>query len=115
MIKHTVFIYTWPFLAAVGTFLFPMLFFALLAGDVAELSPQTFRNILDAYAAALWLPLGKLYFCLAFPALFWSFVRWFKKPCRNTLLWSMFTAWILCGYPGLCPIFIFSFTGFHGS
>lgn len=115
MFKNKKFIYAWPLLALSGTFLLPVLRTALLSWDADMLSPQAFKNTLDAYASAVRTPAAALYCCLAGLALLWSFVRWFKKPCKTTLFWSMFAAWVLCGAPGFCLALLLSFTGFHGA
>lgn len=110
MIKHPLFVRTWPFLAVIGFFVFPMLYWALLWGDIGTLGPRGFKFQLnmyaDFYSGMIW---SAPYFSLALPVLIWSFVRWFKAPGAGTLLWTMFTTWVLCGYPGAFAVLWLSY------
>ena len=91
MIKHPLFVYTWPIIAiAIQLILWPFLY------DAEAL------RYFDAYIEILSLNWGKVYFGVAFPVLVFSYVLWFKKHSVITLLFTMFTTWVLCGLPGIC-------------
>ena len=101
MIKHPLFVFSWPLLAVLGTLILPHLYMALDCQDLAMLSLQKIGQSLNAYYSVFfYFHAGPVYSLFAFPALIWSFVCWFKNPCKNTLLWTMFTTWVLCGFPG---------------
>lgn len=112
MIKHPKFVRAWPVLAAAGTFLLPMLCAAILSGDITMLGPRAFWNLLLAYPYALFTVLGLVYFCFTVPLMIGAFRHWLKEPCGDTLFWTMLFAWVICGYPGLYFVFIYSFGGF---
>lgn len=116
MIKNKIFIYIWPLLALIGIFLLPCLYTALVSWTILGFSPEFISRLIEAY---VYIPTkhieGIIYFLFAYTLLIWSFVRWFKNPCKQTLLWSMFIAWVPCGFPGIFFVILLNFGGIgHG-
>ena len=115
MIKHPLFVYTWPIIAVACEFFVLIYFWYFLFSTDHNLldGPYILRHLggyVDVISLTNW---GKVYFGIVFPVLILSYVLWFKNPGKKTLLFTMFTTWVLCGYPGLCLVCILSFQGFH--
>ena len=107
MIKNRLFVFTWPLVAvAFELILWPYLWGFLFYSNYSWRHTPNILKHLDAYVTILSWKGGILYFCMAFAILMWSYFRWIKNPCKKTLLFTMFTTWILCGYPGRCALFL---------
>lgn len=113
MITNKKFIYAWPILAVFGIFLLPCLYGLLVSWDIRGLSIDFISNLIETYIEIPTSLRGGIpYSLFALMLLLWSFVRWFKNPCIQTLLLSMFIAWVPCGFPGICFIILINFYGF---
>ena len=109
MIKNRLFIFTWPLIAVACNFLlWPYVFwyFHDSLDGMHLLSIEDTLHLLNAYVIAIstkWL--ATVCACIGFTIFIWSYIRWFKNPCKKTLLLTMFTTWIVCGFPGLWFLF----------
>ena len=108
MIKNRLFIYTWPIIAFACEFFVLVYFWSFLFYSSHSLldGSHVLRHLAGYVDIITMTNFGKVYFGIAFPVLILSYVLWFKNPGKKTFLFSMFTTWVLCGYPGVSFLLI---------
>ena len=109
MIKHPLFVYTWPIIAiACELLVWPPMWNFLHTSNYSFDVSYVLNHLMHYVEIISTINLGKVYFSIAFFMLILSYVFWFKKPDKKTLLFTIFTTWGLCGIPGLLFVIVCS-------
>ena len=103
------FVLLWPVGLAIGALgIFKLCFWLIVPGDISQLVDiYAFYFFTGPYASYI-------YTVFSFSMLLFSMLYWFIRPSIKSLACTIFTAWILCGFPPIYIIFISTWSGFCG-